>query len=110
APLTVNVPFTYCADPAAVGPPISADDHPAGNAVLADTVIDRAADVVVAPALSRATAVSEYVPAATLLHVTLYGDAVADPISVVPLKKSTRAIVPSGSLAVAVSGTVAGAV
>jgi hypothetical protein len=35
------------------------------------TVIERAADVVVAPALSRATAVREYVPAATFDHVRL---------------------------------------
>jgi hypothetical protein len=48
------------------------------------TVTLTADDVVVAPSLSRATAVSEYVPADTLLHVALYGAAVSLPTSCVP--------------------------
>ncbi len=48
---------------------MSAAVHPAGNPPV--TVTDRAADVVVAPALSVAMAVNEYDAAATLLHVTL---------------------------------------
>jgi hypothetical protein len=41
------------------------------------TVIVRALDTVVAPALSRATAVSEYVPAGTFVHVLEYGEVVS---------------------------------
>jgi hypothetical protein len=66
-------------------------------------------DVLLAPPLSTATAVSEYVPAGTLLHVTLYGELASLPISVVPAKKSTRETVPSLSLAFALTSTVAGA-
>src|SRR5258705_2451696 len=44
------------------------------------TVMVRAADVVVAPASSVATAVSEYVPAPTEFHVTLYGLVLSEPI------------------------------
>ena len=44
----------------------------------------RAAEVAVAPPLSRARAVSEYVPAAALLHVALYGALVSLAINVVP--------------------------
>jgi hypothetical protein len=63
------------------------------------------AEVVRAPSLSVATAVSEYVPVATEDHVAVYGAAVSEPISVVPEKKSTRAMVPSLSLAAAANGT-----
>jgi hypothetical protein len=55
-----------------------------GRVVAALTTIDRAADVVLAPALSRATAVSEYEPAGTFVHVTLYGLVVSEPTSVEP--------------------------
>jgi hypothetical protein len=48
------------------------------------TVIERADEVVVAPSSSAATAVNEYVPAATLLQVTLYGLVVSVAINVVP--------------------------
>ena len=48
------------------------------------TVMLPAADVVVALSSSRATAVREYVPAGTLLHVTLYGLVASDPIGVWP--------------------------
>src|SRR5688572_8813313 len=74
------------------------------------TVMVRAADVVVAPSSSVARAVSEYVPAGTLFQAMLYGLVVSLPISVVPWKKSTRATVPSVSLAVALTVMLAGAV
>src|SRR3954471_19492554 len=64
-----------------------------------------AADVVLAQSLSTATAVSEYVSAVTFDHVAEYGALVAEPIGVVPAKKSTRVIVPSASLAAAVTVT-----
>ncbi len=67
-------------------------------------------DVVLAPALSTATAVIVYEPAATLDQVTLYGAVVSLPISVAPAKKSTRDTVPSLSLAFALTTNVAGAV
>ena len=62
-----------------------------------------AADVAVAPLLSAATAVSEYVPALEGVQVTEYRAALLDPMGVDPAKKSTRAIVPSASLAAAVT-------
>src|SRR5258705_330600 len=116
APSTVYVPLAYCVEPACAGAPISAAVHGAGGETVgawfagALTVTVRAADVVVAPLSSRATAVSEYVPAPALFQVKLYGEAVALPRSVVPAKKSTRAIVPSASLAVALMAMLAGAV
>jgi hypothetical protein len=47
-----------------------------------ETETVRAAAVVVAPSSSRATAVSEYDPAATLVHVNEYGEVVSEPIRV----------------------------
>src|SRR5882672_5978926 len=58
---------------------------------------------VVAPSLSTATTFNEYVPAGTAGHVTEYGEDVVDPIGVEPAKKSTLEIVPSASLAAAVT-------
>jgi hypothetical protein len=74
------------------------------------TVIERTADVVVAPSSSVARAVREYVPAGTLFHATLYGLVVSLPINVEPWKKSTRLTVPSVSLALALMVMLAGAV
>src|SRR6266516_505420 len=56
-----------------------------------------------APWLSVALAVGWYCPAGTLLQMTLYGAAVAVPMSVAPRKKSTLAMLPSESAAAAVS-------
>ena len=57
-----------------VAPPLGEVSDTVGGALLAGfTVTLTAVDVVVAPALSRATAVSEYVPAAALLQVAVYG-------------------------------------
>jgi hypothetical protein len=67
------------------------------------TVTVIAADVVEAPPLSVATAVSAYVPAATLLHVTPYGLVVSVPIGAPFAKNCTDAIVPSVSPALAVT-------
>jgi hypothetical protein len=106
---TVKVPPEYCVDPGCDGVPMSAAVHGAGGAVVPVTVIVRAADDIEAPSLSVAIAVNEYEPGGTLLHVTLYGEAASDPINVVPAKKSTFAIVPSGSDAVASTVIVAGA-
>jgi hypothetical protein len=50
----------------------------------AETVICRELDVVVAPALSRATAVNVCVPAGALLHGTEYGLLESEPIDVPP--------------------------
>ena len=72
-------------------------------------MILRAADVVVAPALSRATAVTENDPAGALLHVAVYGLVVSEPMSVEPAMKSTRAMVPFVSAALAATVTDAGA-
>ncbi len=69
-----------------------------------------AADVVDAPVLSRATAVSAWVPTGVLFHVTLYGLVVSDPISVAPAKTSTRDTLPSASDAVALTIRLIGAV
>jgi len=74
------------------------------------TVIVTAADVVAAPALSVALAVSVYVPAARFAMLTLYGAVVSVPTRLLPLKKSTFATVPSLSAAVAFTVTLAGAV
>ena len=83
-PFTVNVPFplAYCVDPATAGAPISAAVQPPGSPSVTVTV--RAAEVVVVPSSSRATAVTEYVPAGTLLQLTLYGLLVSVPINVAP--------------------------
>jgi hypothetical protein len=90
------------------GPELAIVKLTVGAALLA-TVIGTAADVVTPPALSVALAVSEYEPAATLLHVTAYGELVDVPISVAPAKKSTLLIDPSESLALAMIEMVAGA-
>jgi hypothetical protein len=63
------------------------------------TVTLTAADVFVAPSLSRATAVNWYVPVDALSHLNEYGTVVSDLSNVDPRYNSTRAIVPSGSLA-----------
>jgi hypothetical protein len=55
-----------------------------GGGGAAETVMFTAADVALSPALLVALAVSEYVPAATFDQTNLYGEVVADPISVVP--------------------------
>ena len=57
----------------------------------------RTVEVMLAPLLSIATAVTVYVPAGTFVHVSAYGDVVSVAMSVVPAKKLTCAIVPSGS-------------
>ena len=49
------------------------------------TVTETADEVVLAPRLSVATAVMEYVPAATLLQVYVYGEVAFSPSLVVPL-------------------------
>ena len=64
-------------------------DHGAATGVLiantgADTLMATGSDVVLAPALSTARAVSVYEPAATPDHCTVYGEALEVPISVVP--------------------------
>jgi len=69
-----------------------------------------AAEVVLAPWLSVAFAVSVCVPAARLTRATLYGATVAVPASVPPSKKSTLATQPLLSEALAVTETLAGAV
>ena len=68
---------------------------------FAATVTCTSLEVVVAPSLSVATAVSVYEPAATLLHVTLYGLVVSVPIGWPFAKKSTDVTVPPLSPAVA---------
>src|SRR2546422_527713 len=73
------------------------------------TVTFTAADVAVAPRLSVATAVREYVPAGALLHEKLKGAVVSSPSLVAPWKNSTLATLPS-SVAVAEIGNCAGAV
>ena len=74
------------------------------------TVMLIALEVVTAPALSVALAVSVKFPAATLFHVKLYGDVVSVPNSVLPLNNSTLLMVPSLSVAVASMAIFAGAV
>ena len=69
-----------------------------------------AADVVVAPALSVAVAVSAYAPGASPPSVVPKGELVAVPTKLPFAKKSTLLMLPSGSLALAVTGTLAGAV
>ena len=73
------------------------------------TVMLIALEVVTAPALSVALAVSVKFPAATLFQVKLYGDVVSVPNSVLPLNNSTLLIVPSLSLAVELMLIFAGA-
>jgi hypothetical protein len=58
--------------------------------------------VVVAPALSVARAVREWLPDETFLHVKEYGALVSVPSKVEPSRNSTFVTVPSESLAVAV--------
>ena len=76
------VPLAYCVDPATEGPPMSEAVHPAGNPPV--TVTERDAEVVMAPALSRARAVNQYVPAGAPLQITLYGLVVSEPINAMP--------------------------
>src|SRR5712692_725419 len=73
------------------------------------TIILTAAEVVLAPRLSVAIAVSVCAPAARLARATPKGAAVAVPTSVAPSKKSTLATLPSASPAVAVTVMLAGA-
>ena len=54
------------------------------GAGAAFTRIDTASERVESPLVSYATAVTEYVPAATLLHVALNGPFVSVPMSVEP--------------------------
>jgi hypothetical protein len=92
-------------------PFVGLDNETTGGVLEAvATVTCRELDVVVAPELSRATAVSVCVPLGALLHVTEYGLLVSDPIGVEPAKNSTAAIVPSVSLALALTVIVAGVV
>src|SRR6266581_3745613 len=94
---------------------ISWHDEPSAGLVITSevaelTVTETGAEVAVEPELSVAFAVIEYVPIGTLLQLAVYGAVVDDPIKVLPWKKSTRMMVPSGSLAVAASGIVPGAI
>src|ERR1700741_572133 len=59
----------------------------------------------VAPKLSVARAVIKWVPSATSVHVKAYGLERSSPSFVLPLKNSTRLIVPLAILAVAVNKT-----
>jgi len=79
-----------------------------GVTVVTETVTG--ADVVTAPALSVAFAVSVYVPAATFVHENVYGAEASEDTNVEPLKNSTLATVPSESAAFAESVMDAGAV
>ena len=82
-----------------------------GAGLLAgSTVIDTGEDVVDAPWLSVARAVSAYVPAATFVHEMLNGAEVSVPMDVPLAKNWTWATVPSTSLADALTAIVAGAV
>src|SRR6267154_1547703 len=64
------------------------------------------AETVVAPALSVAFAVKEYVPAGTLAQAKVKGPARSSPNLVVPWKNSTLVMVPSLSVAFALIVTV----
>ena len=64
------------------------------------------AEVVEAPRLSVAFAVSECVPAGTLVHGKLYGAIASSPSLDVPLKNSTLLIAPPTSAALALIVTV----
>jgi len=118
ARLTVTVTFDVGAvdsDNPNVPDPPWATDSDVGLATMLGlvaglTVTDTAEDVALAPLESNASAVSEYVPAATPVQLNVYGLVVEVPSSVVPLKNSTLLIVAPLSLAVAASGIVAGAV
>ena len=65
------------------------------NAGLFTTITDTAADVAIFPALSVTFAVRLCVPSVTVdvLQVALYGDVIADPITVPSTMKSTRVTV-----------------
>jgi hypothetical protein len=52
---------------------------------VVDTTTETAVEVVTAPPLSVALAVSEYVPAATFVQLKLYGLVASVPSKVVPL-------------------------
>src|SRR5688500_2847351 len=95
APVTEKVPLDSLARPATDGLPMSRFAHVDGDVVAAFTVIVAVPDVVRAPALSVATAVTLYVPCATLLQVALYGLDESVPTWVPLAKKSTRETVPS---------------
>jgi hypothetical protein len=73
------------------------------------TMTDTAADVAIIPALSVTFAVRLCVPSVTVdvLQVALYGDVVADPITVPSTMKSTRVTVtPVAAIGLAVRVTV----
>ena len=80
----MNVGFEYDALPANGTAPTSLSLHAGGSVDPLVTVTVTAADVVDNPALSVATAVSEYVPAGTLFHANVYGAAVSVASSVDP--------------------------
>ena len=79
------------------------------KAGLFATITDTAADVAIIPALSVTFAVRLCVPSVTLdvLQVALYGDVVANPITVPSTMKSTRVTVtPVAAVGLAVRVTV----
>ncbi|WSG38808.1 hypothetical protein OHA72_46675 [Dactylosporangium sp. NBC_01737] len=88
APVTRRLPATCSAGAA---PPVFG----------ALTRMESGVVVVVAPRLSTARALTEYEPAATFVQPNVYGDVVSEPSTVEPLRNSTRATEPPGSLAVA---------
>ena len=79
----------------------------AENAV--PTVTTTALEVVAAPLLSVAFAVSENAPAPGFIHAKVYGGLRLSPSFVVPLKNSTLLTLPSASEAFATRVMVAGA-
>jgi len=101
---TPKVPVEPCVTGSEVGLATTA------GVVAGLTVTETAEEVAVVPVASKASAVSEYVPAGTLDHVNVYGLDVAVPSRVEPLKNSTLLIVPPDSDADAVMGIDAGAV
>jgi hypothetical protein len=82
----VNTPDAWEAAPLRDGDPTSRFAHGDGTGPLdvEPTVMATAAEVRVAPALSRATAVRLWLPAVALLQVTEYGAEVSEPIIVEP--------------------------
>src|SRR3954462_2771865 len=86
-----------------VGPVITT-----AGGILVTTLMFLTEEIVIAPSLSVACAVSTYSPASTLLHTKPNGALVASPTLFVPAKNSTRLIVPSASAAVAPSRPLAG--
>src|SRR5262245_4752932 len=106
-PTTVKALPLVPALPAGEGFPMSRADHglgiPCGRTVMRTTF-----EAVLAPPLSVATAVRMYDPVPALFQLKRKGLVVAAPIQVEPAKKSTRATIPSLSVASTVSVTVAG--